>query len=327
MVEKRPLPSSFRTIDRLSIQRGLYSGQQHRNEAECSPLEHVYFNALLRSRLRCSDHQKAPMSVHHVRWIPTLLSACLGMGSLSQGIAGDPSAKEFLQTPLAKSAPRELKGLIESGKVTIKFVPATELPAEEWGRCDFSLGFRRDFQFDAEAKQKGGKRLAIVKVTSMKSDIRVVHRIRLREAFAPPLTWESPVTWHEFDHVAIGCDPRPALLLTYLADHLPTIERPIIRREEAMLSTLAGEWINEELTRRETAVTELIRQNNRLLDVTSGHGTEKIRDRREFFAKLYTKEHLAELKFPFLDEALGVFHQEAYRRAEDSRLDQVPTQP
>jgi hypothetical protein len=52
-----------------------------------------------------------------------------------------------------------------------------------------------------------------------------------------------------------------------------------------------------------------------------------MRERREFFAKLYTKEHLAELQFPFLDEALGVFNQEAYRRAEDSRLDQVPTQP
>lgn len=241
--------------------------------------------------------------------------------------AGEPSAKEFLQSPLAKSAPRELVGLIERGKVTMKFVRADELPAEEWGRCDFSLGFRRDFQFDAQSKLKGGKRIATVKITSMKHDIRITHQIRLREAFAPPRTWESSVTWHEFDHVAIGCDPRPILLLAYLAEHLPTIERPIVRREEAMLSMLAPQWINDELTRRETAVTELIRQNNRLLDTTSSHGTEKMRERREFFAKLYTKEHLAELQFPFLDEALGVFNQEAYRRAEDSRLDQVPTQP
>lgn len=236
-------------------------------------------------------------------------------------------SNDMRQDELVKSAPRALQGLIERGKVTIKFVPADELPAEEWGRCDFSLGFRRDFEFDAQSKLKGGKRIATVKVTSLKHDIRIVHQIRLREAFAPPRTWESSVTWHEFDHVAIGCDPRPVLLLAYLAEHLPAIERPIIRRDEAMLPTLATQWINEELTRRESAVTELIRQNNRLLDSTSSHGTESLNDRRGFFAKLYSKEHLAELKFPFLDEAVGVFNQAEYRRAEDSRLDQVPTQP
>ncbi len=241
--------------------------------------------------------------------------------------ADGPPQKEMRQADLLKTAPRPLQGLIERGKVTIKFVPAEELPAEEWGRCDFSLGFRRDFEFDAQSKIKGGKRLAVVKIMSMKHDIRIVHQIRLREAFAPPRTWESPVTWHEFDHVAIGCDPRPVLLLAYLAEHLPTIERPIIRRDEATLSTLAIQWINEELAKREKAVTELIRQNNRLLDSTSSHGTESLGDRRGFFAKLYSKEHLSELQFPFLDEALGVFNQEEYRRAEDTRLDQVPTQP
>lgn len=72
-------------------------------------------------------------------------------------------------------------------------------------------------------------------------------------------------------------------------------------------------------------MTELIRQNNRLLDSTSSHGTETLNDRRGFFAS-DLKEHLAELKFP-LDEAVGVFNLAEYRRAEDSRLDQVPTQP
>lgn len=241
--------------------------------------------------------------------------------------ADEPSPKAFLETPLARSAPPALHGLIERGNVTMKFVPPEELPAEEWGRCDFSLSFRRDFKYDVDTKLKGGKRLAEVKVTSIKHSARVTHLVRLRNAFAPPRTWESQVTWHEFDHVAIGCDPRPLWLLAYLVQHLPPIERPIIRRDEASLSTLVPQWINEELDRRESAVTELIRQNNRLLDTVSSHGTEKLHERREFFAKLYTKEHLAELKFPFLEEALGVFNQAEYRRAEDDRLDQVPTQP
>lgn len=155
-------------------------------------------------------------------------------------------SKDMRQDELAKSAPWCLQGLIECGKVTIKFVLAHELPAEEWGRCDFSLGFRRDFEFDAQSKLKGGKRIATVKVTSLKHDIRIVHQIRLREAFAPPRTWESSVTWHEFDHVAIGCDPRPVLLLAYLAEHLPTIETRLFGVMNSLLPTLATQWINEE---------------------------------------------------------------------------------
>lgn len=255
--------------------------------------------------------------------------ACYRAGHSCNLLAKDefPPAKETRQAELAKTAPTPLRGLMERGNVTIKFVPAADLPAEEWGRCEFTLSSHRNFEFDAKTKLKGGERIATVKVTSMKHEVRIVHEIRLREAFAPPRTWDSAVTWHEFDHVAIGCDPRPVLLLAYLVEHLPVIERPLIRRDEAMLPTLAAEWINDELAKREKAVTELIRQNNRLLDLTSRHGIDVIQDRRGFFAKLYSKEHLAEMKFPYLDEALGVFEQDAYRRAESAAWEQMPTRP
>jgi hypothetical protein len=217
------------------------------------------------------------------------------------------TAKEFLASPLAKSAPPVLRELIERGNVTLKFVTAEELPPEEWGRCDFHLSFCREFRFDSRSIMKRGKRLGRVEVTSMKCDIQVTHHVRLRDTFLPPKTWDNTLTRHEFDHVAIGCDPRPVLLLKYLAEHLPVIERPILRRDEATLSTLAGQWINEELDRRESAVTELIRQCNRRLDQQSDHGMESLADRTAFFAHLYTKGHLADEKFPFLDAAMRVF--------------------
>lgn len=231
------------------------------------------------------------------------------------------------QSELSQSTPRELRDLMRLGQVTMQFVPAEELPAEEWGRCDFKLSFQREFEFEADSKLRAGQRIAIVKVTSIKCDIQVVHQIRLRQELAPPRTWRSAVTWHEFDHVAIGSDPRPALILAFLAEHLPTIERPILRREEAELTSLAVPWINEDLTKREQALIELIRQNNRLLDATSHHGVDALPDRRAFFAKLYTKEHLAELKFPFLGEALKVFEEKAYRDAEARWLESLPTPP
>ncbi len=237
---------------------------------------------------------------------------CCGGITRTVSAADERTAKEFRESPLAQSAPRELQQLMERGHVTLKFVPADELPAEEWGRCDFQLGFHRKFQFDVQSVMKGGKRFGRVKVTSIQCDIQVTHLVRLRETFAPPRTWDNTLTWHEFDHVAIGCDPRAVLLLKYLAEHLPVIERPIVRRDEEMLSDLAEKWINEELDRRESAVTELIRQNNRRLDQHSGHGTQAIPDRKAFFEQLYTKAHLAEQKFPYTDAALRLFERPEY---------------
>jgi hypothetical protein len=225
-------------------------------------------------------------------------------------------ADEFLKLPLAKSAPAELRPLLERGRVVMKFVPADELRADEWGRCDFHLTFERKFTFDTKSLMKGSKRFGRVKVTSIDCDIKVTHLIRLRNRFAPPRTWEAPVTWHEFDHVTISTDPRPVLLLQYLAEHLPPIERPITRPDAERLPKLAEQWINEELQRRLDAVTELIRQNNRQLDTLSSHGTETLTDRKAFFANLYTKSHLAEEKFPFLNEALPVFEQDDYKPIE-----------
>lgn len=240
---------------------------------------------------------------------------CCGLLTPAGMSAEELTAKEFLASPLAKSAPPVLRELIERGKVTLKFVPAEELPPEEWGRCDFQLGFRREFRFDSRSVMKGGKRFGRVEITSMKCDIQITHHVRLRNTFLPPRTWDNTLTLHEFDHVAIGCDPRPVLLLKYLAEHLPVIERPILRRDEVTLSTLAEQWINEELDRRESAVTELIRQCNRRLDQQSAHGLESITDRGAFFAHLYTKGHLADEKFPFVDAALRLFDKREFAPA------------
>ena len=65
-------------------------------------------------------------------------------------------------------------------------------------------------------------------------------------------------------------------------------------------------------------------RNNQTLDNISHHGTTPVPKRADFFRSLYTKDNLAEAKFPYLDSVLKLIDSEKYQKAE---LRYLPVDP
>ncbi|MDX1967358.1 MAG: hypothetical protein SFV23_09320 [Planctomycetaceae bacterium] len=225
---------------------------------------------------------------------------------------------------LPPDPPPQMEALVTAGQVTIEYVSDPEFVELDRGNCEFQLEFARTFQYRFQTIRRSRKPLVRITMTSIDPTVTVSHAIRMPAPYARPKPWESRLLRHEFDHVAVGCDPRAKLLLKYLVRQLPPIEHPLQVGETAD-AVLCEKLINLELDRREDAVTEVIRRSNQLLDALSRHGEINIPERAQFFAKLYTKEHLASLDFPFVAEALKVFETEAYIAAERFHLEQDPT--
>lgn len=225
---------------------------------------------------------------------------------------------------LPPDPPPQMEALVTAGQVTIEYVTDPEFVEQDRGNCAFQLEFARTFKYHFQTIRRSRKSLVKITMTSIDPTVTVSHAIRMPAPYARPKPWENRLLRHEFDHVAVGCDPRAKLLLKHLVRQLPPIEHPLQVGETAD-AVLCEKLINLELDRREDAVTEVIRQSNRLLDELSRHGEINIPERAEFFAELYTKEHLASLEFPFVAEALKVFETNAYIAAERFHLEQDPT--
>lgn len=222
-------------------------------------------------------------------------------------------------------APPELKRLIADGKVKVVYDSDPEFVKAGRGWADFDVRLEHSFKFHVTKSQKNGRWHVKLVITKFEPMIELTHLIRLPASFKSPRIWRSKILRHEFDHVAVSLDPRAMLLLRHLLAHLPAIERTLKPDEEPSNERL-NQLINEEINRRHQAVIELMRQNNVLLDKVGAHGTQPVPDRAAFFAKLYTKPHLAEQKFPFVDHALSLLKSPKYEHAELPFLPRDPTE-
>lgn len=250
-----------------------------------------------------------------------LLAGCL-VGGLDAGFCEQPDAltdkKPTATThePIPDdSAPKDLKRLIADGKVKVVYDSDPEFVQAARGWADFHVRLEQSFKYNLAKSRKNGRWQVEVTVTKLEYKIELTHLIRLPASFKSPDIWQSQILRHEFDHVAVSLDPRAMRLLRHLIEHLPTIERTLEPKETPSNARI-NQLINEEIDRRREAVIELMRQNNRLLDKVGVHGAQPVPDRAPFFAKLYTKEHLAEQKFPFVDEVLDLLETPDYENAE-----------
>lgn len=249
-----------------------------------------------------------------------LLAVCV-VGSLTHGFCEQPATTQG-QKPAAtahepipdESAPQELKRLIAHGKVKVVYDSDPEFVMAGRGWADFLVRLDHSFKYDLEKSRKNGRWKVQVAITKMEAKIELTHLIRMPASFKSPDIWQSQILRHEFDHVAVSLDPRAMLLLRHLVEHLTNIERTL-EPGESPSNGLIARLVNEEIDRRRQAVIELMRQNNRLLDKLGAHGLQPIPNRAAFFAKLYTKEHLAEQKFPFVEEVLDLLETPEFANA------------
>ncbi len=222
-------------------------------------------------------------------------------------------------------APQELKRLISDGKVKVVYDSDSEFVKAARGWADFQVRLDHTFKYGLVKSRKNERWHVRLTVTKLEPKIELTHLIRLPASFKSPAVWQGSILRHEFDHVAVSLDPRALLLLRHLLKHLPVIERTLEPQEEPSNERLK-QIITEVIDRRYQAVLELMRQNNLLLEKVGTHGTQPIPHRAAFFAKLYTKENLAEQKFPFVDQALKLLETKEYQNAELRFVPRDPTE-
>lgn len=223
-------------------------------------------------------------------------------------------------------APQEFKRLIADGKVKVVYDSDPEFVKAGRGWADFNVLLKHSYKYNLTKSKKNGRWQVKLVIHKFEPKIELTHLIRLPVSFKSPKVWRSQILRHEFDHVAVSLDPRAILLLRHLLAHLPVIERTLEPDEEPSNERLS-QFINEEIDRRRRAVIELMRQNNLLLDNVGHHGVQPVPDRAAFFAKLYTKEHLAEMKFPFVEQVLDLLKSPKYDQLELRFLPRDPTEP
>lgn len=221
------------------------------------------------------------------------------------------------QQPIPRDGvPLELQRLIDDGRVDVVYDSEPEFVKASRGWADFHVQLQYSFQYDLKKKsRKNGRWHVSLSVTKLDWMLDLTHLIRLPATFKSSDVWNSRLLRHEFDHVAVSLDPRAKLLLRHLLRHFPDIERTLEPTESPTNETF-NKLIESEIVKRRDAVIELMRQNNRLLDKVGSHGTQAVPDRAQFFAKLYTKENLAEQKFPFVTEVLDLLETSEYQQAE-----------
>ena len=215
----------------------------------------------------------------------------------------------------SEDAPQELKRLMDEGKVKVVYDSDPKFVQAARGWADFQVDLQYTFKFNLTKTRKNGRWQVKLAITKLVPKLELTHLIRLPVSFKSPTVWKNRILRHEFDHVAVSLDPRAKLLLQHLLKKLRIIERTLEPNEEPSEEIL-GKLVEDEIKKRREAVVELMRQNNMLLDKVGAHGAQSVPDRAAFFEKLYSKEHLADQNFPFVDQVLDLLEKPEYRNAE-----------
>lgn len=241
---------------------------------------------------------------------PPLLSALFALVILAAPIpivAAEP--------PTTVSPPAWIKPAFEQGRTKVEYYDPAKDPHEFPGwtifDSDLNYQFESEYQF-RENRQK--KYVVTLEPKFTKVELIVRHRIQLPKRHESPRVWESPLAQHELEHVAIGAHRRAAMLADHLVRKVRQIER-IVGKPSEITNDWVEKAIREELTPRREALVELLRANNRNLDKLTGHGARPLADRDAFYAQMYLKENLDEMKFPYLHEVLDLLDQRDYQAA------------
>ena len=221
------------------------------------------------------------------------------------------------------NASDELKKIIGDGNVKVEYDSEGEFAKSGRGWADFHLQEDRKYRFDLQKQKRQGRWQVRITVSNVEEKIMLTHIVRMPAQKKSPDIWESWLLKHEFDHVAISLDPRPKILLIHLLKTLPPIERTLDAGEEPT-NDVIKRLINEQLDKRAKSIRDVMIHNNQTLDNISHHGTAPIPKRADFFRSLYTKDNLAQARFPYLENVLKVLDSPDYQNAE---LRYLPSDP
>lgn len=226
----------------------------------------------------------------------------------------------YRETILGQRAPKAVERLVKDEQTVVTFV--ADLP-EGKGKTNFFIDVDWKYNYNYKILQQGDARRLELTVIDLRLQFSERHVVQMPLAYHHAEVWDTQLLLHEFDHVALSGDQRIKLLLDELCGKLPTITVKLAgdkKPDDAFL----GETVNDEITRREQAVLDLVRANYVLLDKVSDHGRVPIPNREQFFAQLFTRTNLQQHRFPYLKQVSKLLDSEAYRAVKPNHLKTDP---
>ena len=215
----------------------------------------------------------------------------------------------------AAEIPPYFKQLIETGNVEFEFYDPSKTRREHLGHTEFNVHVRHRSSFQYSWTVRRGVRHVSIRVAVSDISHDITHTITLPERLDSDRRWNDRLVRHEFDHVAITCDPRVLILIAHLYDGVDRIDREVPAGAK-IDNRFVENLINEQITLRLHAVIEAVRANQELLDRVTRHGTRPIADRKKFFGSLYTEPNLKEIGFSYLGDSRDILKSKAYLEAE-----------
>lgn len=215
----------------------------------------------------------------------------------------------------AADVPSYFKRLIEAGKVEFEFYDPQKTRRETLGHTQFDLHVRHRSSFQFGWTVGRGVRNLTIRATLSDISPNLTHLITLPERLDSDRRWNDRLLKHEFDHVAVSCDPRVMMLVEHLYERIDRIDRNV-PSDTRVDNRFVEKIVNEQAASRLKAVIEAIKANQNLLDDVSLHGVRPIADRKKFFGSLYTEPNLKKIGFPHLVEVSDILKSKAYTEAE-----------
>lgn len=204
-----------------------------------------------------------------------------------------------------------LRQLDRVGQVQVETASPGEPGLDADTRFDLHLEAR--WNYDLTIVRRGAEHELRLTPEWTRIEASVRHRLRLPSK-PDSSDRHRALVLHEYDHVAISADERAVLLLRKLVQGIATIHKPwtgsIPPEEDAMHALVAAE-----VEARNKAVVQLIEFAYAKLDRSTNHGRRPLANRAVFAGWLFSKEHLKEAKFAYLQEAAAVLGSAEWRLA------------
>jgi hypothetical protein len=226
-----------------------------------------------------------------------------------------PAAARSQAEPKDSKPPTYFQRLIEAGNVKFDFYARRPAGQRYPGRALFYLNCRDETAYRTTWKVKDGEKQVAIRVNLKSVTCELTHTLRLPRYLNNDRRWTNRLLKHEFDHVAISCDPRVALLVQQLYGDVKRVLTTVdadVKVDDKMVRPL----IDKQYSARANAVIALIKSNYVLLDKVSRHGTAPIENRKVFFQSLFSKPNLDAAGFPYTGDVLELLKSKEYREAE-----------
>lgn len=214
----------------------------------------------------------------------------------------------------APPAPPPFDRLLQEGAVELVFYDPAKMEREFPGTTTFHLSTEWKLDVNYTSRRRGQDLEVNARARVHSITTKLVHRVELPADYDHPQLWQTSLAHHELDHVLLSTDPRVRILNEASLKSLKQY-RFQLPAGQKLTDQLVTEKLQAACEERRKAVTDLMQALQQRLDRVSRNGNRTIDDRRAFFTAAYSKELLAELKFPHLDDVLKIVDSEAYETA------------